>query len=298
MPAETGCVLVTGAGGWIGACLVERLATDGRVEGLSRAELDCARRDQVDATLKALKPVTVVHLAGSTAHRLDPAATELHWRDTFRAGRNVLEASAACGVAHLIMAGTAEELGAHDGVLTTDLPASPRTTYGLCKSLVRDVARFVAHTADMRVDWFRPFIVYGPGQRGEMLVPAACAAAVLGRPTPFTDGQQQRDFLFVDDLLDWIALAVHARPEPNGDVNVHHLGTGTGVAVANVLEFIAKALPNACFEIGALPRRPHEPQVQIAPANPSADPVLGRWRATTPWKAGLRMTTQWWLSQS
>lgn len=294
MSPET--ILVTGAGGWIGSRLVDRLGRG--VHGLDRTGLDCANREAVDRVLQDVRPATVVHLAASTAHRLDPGATEIHWRDTFHAGRNVVEASAVAGVRHLIIAGTLEELGDADGLLTTDVPGRPRTTYGLCKSLVRDIASFTARTTAMRVDWFRPSATYGPGQRGPMLISSACEAASRGHPLAFTSGEQQRDFLFVDDVIDWIEQAVTLRPEANGEANLHHLGTGTGTSVAEVLSLIASALPGARFDIGAVPRREHEPMVQIAPVIPSADPVLGCWRAATTLRDGLRRTTEWWLAQT
>jgi nucleoside-diphosphate-sugar epimerase len=289
-------ILVTGAGGWLGSELVRRLSKSRQVEGLDRAQLDCAKREAVGEVLRTLRPTTVVHLAGSTAHRLDPDATSIHWRDTFVASRNVAEASAEAGVAHVIMAGSMEELGDAAGVLATDMPARPRTTYGLCKTLAQEVAGFIGRTTPMRVDWFRPCAVYGPGQRGPMLISSACEAAVSGRQMAFTNGQQQRDFLFIDDMVDWLEEALTARPKPNGDVNIHHLGTGTGVVVADVLAFIAARLPRACFEIGALPRREHEPMIQIMPVAPNSDPVLGRWRAATKWQDGLHRTIEWWLS--
>jgi nucleoside-diphosphate-sugar epimerase len=290
-------ILITGAAGWVGSCLVER--SGGRdVLAASRDDLDCTSREDVDSTIRSVSPGTVVHLAGSTAHRLDPYAAELHWRDTVLAGRNVLAAAAEAGVPHVIAAGTMEELGDAAGTLGVDLPPRPRTQYGLCKSLVHQVAGFVARTSEVRVDWFRPCTVYGPGQRGPMLVPSACESAMSGKPMSFTDGRQRRDFLFVDDLIGWITMAIDARPEPNGDVNVHHLGTGTPVPVADVIAFIAEALPAARFEVGALPRRPHEPAVQVAPQCPSADPVLGAWRARVTWREGLRLTTEWWLTQA
>lgn len=297
MPADVEGILITGGAGWIGSRLGARLMHRTQVSALSRADLDCADRSAVVQALAEIRPATIVHLVGSTAARLDPRLAEPHWRDTFHAGRNVVEVSADAGTRHVIMAGTIEELGDAEGTLTIDTPARPRTTYGLCKSLLREVAAFVARDSEVRVDWFRPCIVYGPGQRGQMLVPTACEAAISGRPTPFTDGRQHRDFLFVEDLLDWLELAIDSGPEANGELNLHHLGTGEGARVADILAFIQKALPTARFELGALPRRQYEPSVQIVPLRPSSDPILGRWRATTSWQEGLGQTTAWWSAQ-
>ena len=298
----TGAVLVTGAGGWLGSALVGRLADvhRGPVVGFDRAALDCADVDRVEAVLTDVRPRTVVHLAASLARGPERGVAEAQWRDTFMAGRTVVQAAAAAGVPHVVLLGTMEELGDHSGVLTPDLPARPRTTYGLCKSLVREVAHFEARGAEgLRVEWARPTTVYGPGQRGAMLVPSACAAARAGQVAPFTSGEQRRDFLYVDDLVAWMTLAVDERVSVHGErgFHLHHLGTGEGVPVRDVLRHIADEFPGARFDLGALPRRPHEPLVQVAAPYASADPVLGSWWPGTPWQDGLKRTIEWWRSQ-
>jgi nucleoside-diphosphate-sugar epimerase len=293
---------VTGAGGWIGSLLVSRLldaSTGTDIQAPSRVELNLADSQQVETFLVESRPRKIVHLAASMARDADSSSIAEQWHDTFLAGRNVAQAAATAGVHQIIMAGTMEELGDQPGVLETDLPSQPRTTHGLCKTLVREVARFEARRGPMRIDWIRPTTAYGPGQRGPMVVPSACAAARSGRPTAFTIGIQKRDFLFVEDLLDWILLALDDRVSGQElGFHLHHLGTGMGVTVREVLDLIASELPGARFELGAIPRRVHEPLVQIAPPYRSEDPVLSSWRAKTTWEAGIKRTTDWWRAQT
>lgn len=264
---------------------------------MTRSELDCADRAGLASVVGNLRPRTIVHLAASTAARLHPDAVAPHWRDTFEACRNVVEESVRHGVPHLILAGTFEELGDAAGELTLDTPASPRTLYGLCKSLAREVATFAARQHPVRIDWFRPSTVYGPGQHGPMLIPAACEAAVTGRSMQFTDGSQRRDFLYIDDLIDWLDLAIGCGPEANGKLNLHHLGRGEAVRVVDVIEFIRHQHPEARFEIGAIPRRAYEPAEQFAPGRSSLDPDLAAWSASTPWRLGIERTLQWWTTK-
>ena len=296
-----GQVLVTGAGGWLGAALVDALAAQGRgVVGLDRAALDCAEADQVEKVLADHRPTTVVHLAASLARGPGPGVAEAQWRDTFVAGRTVVQAAAGAGVPHVVALGTMEELGDHSGVLTVDLPARPRTPYGLWKSLVREVAHFEARVAGgLRVDWARPTTVYGPGQQGGMLVPAACAAGRSGRVARFTSGEQRRDFLHVDDLIAWMTLAVDDRVAIDGarGFHLHHLGTGEGVAVRDVLRQVAAAFPGSRFELGGIPRRPHEPPVQVAPRYVAEEPRLAGWAPRIGWQEGVEQTVAWWRAQ-
>lgn len=293
----TGGILVTGARGWLGRALVSHLARAGvpGVQALGRPDLDCADADRVEAVLADLRPRTVVHLAAS----LDRSSATAQWRDTFDGGRTIVQVAARVGVPHLLLAGTMEELGPHPGVLTPDLPSQPSTPYGLCKSLVREVASFETRIhPSLRVDWFRATTLYGPGQQGSMLVPAACAAASQGLPASFTSGEQRRDFLYVDDLVRWMALAVDERVglAPDRGFHLHHLGTGAGVAVREVLALIAGQFPRSDFRIGDVPRRPHEPMLQVAPRYTDANPWLATWSPAVSWQDGVRRTVDWWRS--
>jgi nucleoside-diphosphate-sugar epimerase len=275
-------VLVTGAGGWIGRALTDRLG--GGAVACTRADLDCADAVAVARTIAVVHPRAIVHLAASTDRASDGDGDRAQWRDTFGAARVVAETASAGGVAHLVMAGTMDEL-------------DPRTTYGLCKSLARQVAEFHAHRAPgLRVDWFRPTTVYGPGQRGTMLVPYACESAVAGRPADFTAGDHERDFLYVDDLIEWLTLAVDERVSLAAarGFHLHHLGTGKTASVRAVLALIEREIPGADFRLGALPTRAHEPAVEDVPAYDDPDPVLGAWRAKTGWQDGIRRTAAWW----
>ena len=132
-----------------------------------------------------------------------------------------------------------------------------------------------------------------------MVIPYACAAAVEARPAQFTDGAQRRDFLYVDDLLDWLMLAVDGRVAEEGarGFHLHHLGTGVARAVRDVLEEIVAQLPGARFELGSLARNPHQPPVQVVPEYLDSCPALAAWRPRTDLRDGLTRTVAWWKAQ-
>lgn len=287
-------VLVTGAAGFLGRLLLQRLREPSGppTVGIHRRDTDLADANQVQACFERYRPRRVVHLAASLARGCDRTARLAQWRDTFTAGRNVIEAAVDHGVEHLIMAGSVDELGDREGILGPELPPAPLTDYGLCKSLLLETAGFHARRSPVRVHWFRPFTVYGPGQTGPMLVPSAFAAAAAGRPQDFTDGSQERDFIYIDDLMGWILAALAAPPVVTGDLTIHHVGTGTPTPVRTVLERIAALFPGAQFRLGALPRRPGEPQCQVAAAPGAAGPVP--WRPQVGLEEGLAATAAWW----
>jgi UDP-glucose 4-epimerase len=292
-PADSG-VLVTGAAGFIGRRLVARLRDAGEaVMPVDRADVDLADSAAVVRLLNEVRPKRVVHLAGSLDRRADPEALAGQWRDTFDAGRNVVLAAGASGVRHILAAGSIEELGSQGGMLTPGLPSVPVTTYGLCKSLLREVTGFAARGAGLRADWFRPFIVYGPGQQGPMVVPYAFESAARGTTAEFSAGVQERDFVYVDDVVDWLFQGLHAEIDGRpGSLVVQHLGSGTPIAVRDVLRLVAAEFPGAAFNVGALPQRSHEPPVQFSGPNPGGEPWS--WAPGVDIEEGIRLTANWW----
>lgn len=286
--------LVTGAGGFIGSALMRAAAGD--LVGTTRDEVSLTSPAEVRALLEAVRPRRLVHLAGSIDKGASAADRERQWQDTFLAGRVLLEAAAEAGVRHIVAAGSIEELGSAEGVLEPDTPPRPVSWYGLCKSWVRELAHYHARLGAFRVDWFRPFIVYGPGQvRDDMLLPGAFRAAVEGRSADFTDGRQVRDFLLIDDLVAWLRLVL-AVPlgTTSSSFEVHHLGSGCGVEVRQVLEWIGAAFPGADFHLGARARRPGEPSIQVAAPYRATEASLSRWKAQTALPEGIARTAAWW----
>lgn len=295
-------VVVTGAAGWLGRAVVQALSESASVAviGLTRSQVDLAVPGAFDDFLGDGASATVVHLAASLDRSETCEANDRQWRDTFLAGREVVQTSARQGVHHLVIAGSMDELGDADGVLKADLPSRPRTTYGLCKSLVREVAEFEARRSPVLIDWFRPTIVYGPGQRGPMLLPQLCAAASAGEELEVTDGKQIRDFLFVDDLVAWIRLAIERRatqstPPPSSGFVLHHVGSARPTPVGDVFDRIEEAFPGARLKRGARPRRAHEPETQLAPADGT---TISAWQPRVPWETGIARTIEWWRSAS
>jgi nucleoside-diphosphate-sugar epimerase len=122
---------------------------------------------------------------------------------------------------------------------------------------------------------------------------------VSGEPAEFTDGRQERDFLFIDDLIEWLLAAIDMeRPPTPGQLGVYHLGSGTSVSVRNVLNRIAALFPGADFRLGELSRRPGEPDVQYAEPYRSKDDLTPVWQPTTPLDRGLELTAEWWKSEA
>lgn len=294
--------IVTGARGFLGHRLTAHLSAAGhRVFAVDRQPvLARAPRGVIQHVSDLTDPATLlpprkrhgkfvlIHLAWDMRYREKFYAVQTgqvkvlaglldHWQDK--------------GLQYVVAPGSAQEYGAQDGVLKEDDPfIPPLSPYGWAKRSACELAMGWSKWTGHGVCWLRPFIVYGPGQGGDMLIPYAVKTALEGRPAAFTAGSQVRDFVFVDDVVRAISMAAEKRPS---GVNVVNLGSNDPVKVRTVLEEIGRQFD--CldqFTFGKLPLRPGEPPRQIADVHRAAK-VLG-WKPTLGWKAGIARTCSEW----
>lgn len=290
-------IVVTGARGFLGHHVVARLAAEGhRVLAVDRRPVIQAEAmpsvqshtsDLSDpSTLippdcEPIEPFVLIHLAWDlrqreTSYRIQaeqtlPLAGLLdYWRGN--------------GLSYVIAPGSAQEFGARGGVLGEDaLPEEPLSPYGWAKRATYEMASSWARQSGVGFLWLRPFIIYGVGQGGSMLVPYAVRQAQAGQRAEFTDGLQVRDFVYVDDVVEAIALGV--AQQPKGPIALN-LGSRDPVRLRDLLQTVADHLDAGDrFGFGVRPRRTAEPDVQVADCT-RAEQVLG-WVPKVGWREGI-----------
>ncbi len=290
LPSSAFClspaVVVTGAAGFIGRRVVAHLAGAGvDIIALDRvsdpggwpAGVEYRKLD-LDREMPGLKGNwMLVHLAWS----LDRGDADSQ-QESLRTFARLLGQEGLAGVVGL---GSAEEYGELEGRLSEDMaPGLKLSAYGKAKHEACQALEAWTR-AGHRAVWLRPFLVYGPGQGGNMVIPYALRCARERKPAEFSEGFQFRDFIHVDDVAEGIAQAA-LRLGKNGAFSVCNLGRGEPVRLREVLERIAKKTGSqALFRFGAKPMRAGEPEEQYADVSAAAA-RLG-WRARISWKKGI-----------
>lgn len=285
--------LVSGAAGFIGGHLCEKLLRDGvEVHGLTRRDppedgggitwhrADLADADAARALMRAVRPDTFFHLASHVAGTRDLAAVAPTFRDNLAGTVSALTAIAEAGGARCVLAGSLEEpdIGAGE-----TMPSSP---YAAAKAAQRLYANLFSELYGLEITTARIFMVYGPRQYDvKKLIPYTIRALLAGERPSFTSGVRPVDWAYVEDVAAGLIAAARA-PQAGG--RIVDLGSGALVTVRAVVETIARDLGREdAIAFGDVAERPME---QVRKADVAASAQAIGWRPATPLDAGLRRT--------
>jgi dTDP-glucose 4,6-dehydratase len=252
-------VWIAGGRGFIGSRLSLLLGPEGLGDSpgygaaLHHLEGDIGDPDTVRSSIAAAGPDFLINLAAPVDVRRDPALVPRMEHVILGGLRNVLAAMANLrGQPRLLHCGTCEEYGAIDAPFSeAATPGEPVSPYAAAK--LRATREALASGA--RVTVARPFLTYGPGQRGDGLLPAAIRAALTGQSFAMTRGTHSREFNFVDDTATDLAELLICEEAIGQIVN---LGCGEErlvIEVAKLAWELAGGAPEE-LQVGARPCRP------------------------------------------
>jgi UDP-glucose 4-epimerase len=303
--------LVTGGAGFIGSHLCDRLLAEGKrvvaVDDLSTgkiANLAEARSyghqfvfHTIDIRSGGLRPLfdqyrpeVVMHLAAQASVAVSVNDPERDASVNIAGLLNVLECAAATGAGKVVFAasggtlyGEARSLPIKETVRGRSRPASP---YGITKAAGIQYLEFFR--ADRGLDFTALALanIYGPRQdpHGEAGVVAIFGSQMFSgrQPTIFGDGEQTRDYLYVDDTVHAFALAAE-----NGSGAVVNIGTGVETSVNDLFRMMGK-LTGFRGKPSHAPPRPGDLRRSALDVGMAAR-KLG-WKPWTSLKEGLRAT--------
>ena len=284
-------VLVTGANGFLGRPLIERLRETGaRICAVSRtlpagcSGAEWRRGDLTDLewfqTLVAeVRPEIIYHLASASQGGQDVRLVLPGFENDLRTTLHALLAAQRYGCSRVILLASLEE------PVLDGRPLGLSSPYAAAKTCCTMYARLFHQLYGVPVTILRPFMGYGPGQKPHKLIPYAIRSMLDGKAPRLSSGTRLVDWVYVEDI---VAALVKAAISPEAVGATIDLGSGTLVAVREVIEQIHGFIPNApAPEFGGLPDRVQE-NVRSADTE-TAFSILG-WRAATPLAEGLRKT--------
>ncbi|AZO51554.1 MAG: NAD-dependent epimerase/dehydratase family protein [Mesorhizobium sp.] len=278
-------ILITGAAGFIGFHLCQRLLADGRqVVGLDsmneyydinlkRARLarlkefpnfrfdqiDLTDRDRISALLLSVTPEIVVNLAAQAGVRYSLTNPHAYAESNLTGFLNILEGCRRASVGHLVYASSSSIYGG-----STRMPFSvhdpadhPLSLYAASKKANELMAHTYSHLFGLPTTGLRFFTVYGPWGRPDMALFIFTKAILAGEPIDvFNYGNMQRDFTYIDDIVEGIDRVMQqpatanpqwksSAPDPatsSAPFRIHNIGGNSPVQLNRLIEVLEDAL--------------------------------------------------------
>lgn len=281
-------ILVTGASGFVGQHLVQRICREwpdselllvnrraGQVHGQSVLSLDVTQEAAVTALIRDVKPDLVVHLAAVSAISNAEADRRMTWQVNAMApyyiASAIMDHAPDC---FLLFVSSAEVYGksAKPGVtLNEETLLRPANPYASAKAAA-DLFVQEAALAGLRANIVRPFNHIGPGQSLAFAIPSFCSQIVAsergGDPIIRVGSLEDvRDFLHVEDVVEAYIDVIRARDQiaPGAFFNV---ASGQGVRMSDVLEQLASLSQiDVRVEIDATRLRQRLPTIVVGDAS-------------------------------
>ena len=302
--------LVTGGAGFIGSHLVDALIARGDavavIDDLSSGKsgyLDPAadlhesdiRDGCVADIVSAIRPDVVFHGAAQISVSVSTRNPKLDAETNILGTINILDAMAAAGSSKMVFVSTGGAMyGEPDPLPAAEsAPARPAAPYGASKLAAENYLPVYKALHGTNYSIIRPANVYGPRQdpHGEAGVVAIFTRAMLadGPIKIFGDGTDERDYVFVEDVVDAL---VRASDRPG--TGPYNVGSGVGTSVNEIASRLA-SLTGYSREPEPGPPRPGDLR-RISLDASLAKKELG-WSPTTNLNDGLRQTVEWFRSQ-
>ena len=305
-------VLVTGAGGFIGSHLAERLVDEGaQVRGLvhynslgtsgwldtseKRGDMEIIAGDVRDRDFinRLLKDIDVVfHLAALIGIPYSYSAPSSYVQTNIVGSLNVFQAALDNELEKVVFTSSSEVYGtARYTPIDEDHPLQGQSPYSATKIGGEKLAESFYRSFGLPVAIIRPFNTYGPRQSARALIPTVIAQALSLPSIHVGNTAPTRDLLFVSDTVEGF-LEVGASSKSIGEVI--NVGTGKEISVGGLIELVKKILgKDLPIEVDEERIRPITSEVDRLLAETSKAKKLLDWESKIEIEEGLRKTIPW-----
>jgi len=300
-------VLITGANGFIGSHILERMIEyNAELSIILRESSDLWRiedylgsvnvyyadirdLDDVSNCIRKIKPEIIFHMA---AYGVDARKNNIYEAiDTNIIGTvNLLHAIGKIGCEKFVNTGTSMQYGNKEGFIDEESNYTPNNIYGSTKAASTILAHQIANEMDIDITTIIPFGVFGEKEGSHKFFPQVILSVLNNKEVKLTPCMQQRDYCYVENIVDGFIMAAETGKTRNMILNI---GSGVTLPLKYYVELIIKEMNmEAKVNYGALEYRKNDlwnPKVNID----RIKKVLG-WYPKISLEEGIKMTVGWY----
>jgi UDP-glucuronate 4-epimerase len=314
-------ILVTGAAGFIGSHLCERLLERGhRVIGVDNfdpfydpavkrrnlegfrehdrfrfLEADIRDRQGLEAALdeEAGDVDVIVHLAARAGVRPSIEDPEAYTSNNVDGTVTLLELARRRGIRRFVFGSSSSVYGNNDKIPFSeeDPVEEPISPYAATKRAGELLCHTWHHLYGLSIVSLRFFTVYGPRQRPDLAIHKFARLMAEGRPIPmYGDGSTRRDYTYIDDILQGVEGAIEHTDRPEPVWEIANLGESHTTTLSRLIELVSGAMKIEP-EIERLPLQPGDVMQTFADVS-KAERLFG-YRPTTKPEEGIPRFVDW-----
>jgi nucleoside-diphosphate-sugar epimerase len=251
-------IVITGANGFIGANIAMHFLSKGyKVIGLVRSASNLSRcaafienagftlfyYEDVNLAeqLKAQTDLVLIH----TAWQGVTAQERIDWSIQFKnldLGFNLLQLAKECSFTTMIGLGSQAEYGSFEGRIDENYPCNPNTAYGLNKYMLSQLWSRFCEENNIQWYWLRLFSVYGLMEDEHWFITNLITRLQKNEDIALTGGEQQYDYLFVEDLAKNIEALINANA--GGSSGVYNLSANQSIQLKEVAGMVKELIPS------------------------------------------------------
>ncbi|MEK7450490.1 MAG: SDR family NAD(P)-dependent oxidoreductase [Patescibacteria group bacterium] len=297
-------VLVTGGAGFIGSTLTRRLLKMGYninlivkkdtnlwrlkdiVSKIRMHEINLLENLKLSRAVNKIKPNTIIHLATYSNYRNQQAIKQMI-NLNIEGTLNLLMASKDINYAVFINTGSSSEYGFKNKPMNEEDLLEPASFYAATKASATLFCQVFAKEYKKPIVTLRPFSVYGQHEEKDRFIPTIIKAVIENKPINLTPGNQRRDFIYIDDVVDAYIKTIRNGKSLAGQIL--NIGTGKQYSNDDVVKMLFKAVgKTVSVKKGAFPKRLWDTPYWAA--NISKTNKLLKWKPQFSLEEGLRKT--------
>lgn len=255
-------ILVTGANGYLGQGIVKKLLNCG--QNVIATDFDTCfvdeRAKKINCDLFKVEnpyhffsnPDILLHLAwrDGFVHYSDAHIEDLPKHYSF------INKIMCSPIKKIAVMGSMHEIGFFEGSIDSTTPCRPVTPYGVAKNALRDLVQLLSKQKNIEFQWLRGYYIVGNSNYGSSIFSKIASAAESRKSEfPFTEGQNQQDFIDYEDFCALVVAAV-GQDEVNGIIEIC---SGKPTKLADRVErFIKENKFKIELKYGEFPDRPYD----------------------------------------
>jgi len=299
--------LVTGGTGFIGSHIVNKLIKRNKnvkivaksdkynwrlenKEDVDIAYMDITKYNDLKKYVMKIDPDYIIHLAAFVNNKRSLEVFDKNLEVNLIGTYNLLRALNNIDYKLFINTGSSEEYGIGEAPFLEEKNENPISPYSFSKTCATKLCNMFYNMYNKPIVTVRPFLVYGPKQISNMLIPELIRHGINKMELKLTKGEQTRDFVYVEDLV-YAYLTILDHYSEIDRFEIFNVGLGYQVLIKDIVHIIADYFPNNKFRLGSMSYRKNEPKNFFS--NIKKIEKLG-WSPEISIETGISKTVMWW----